>query len=622
MFDIKEELKKLPHKPGVYIMKDENDAIIYVGKAIDLHNRVRSYFQAGVSANYKAQHMAGYITHFSYHVTNNEIEAFILEDTLIKLHRPKYNIRLKDDKAYPYIRITVHERLPRILFARQRSKDKAKYYGPFMSNTRVREILAFVHKLWPIRQCAKTFPRDFNKGRPCLNHHIGQCRAPCNKLFDEETYGHYVAEAERFIQGKTTPVLSRLKKEMAEAAEDMKFERAAEIRDTISMLEILNEKQKVDTGGEDRDIVALARKKNENPDEDSAEAKNSDALVEVFFVRDGKITGSEHFLMESDPQGDDGEILAAFIKQFYSEAAFIPKEVSCISPPAEKDAIVNWLSHLAERRVEINVPQKGEKRDMALMAQTNAELTLAQFGAHIRNETERNRRALQEITDALGLELRLTRIEALDISNTQGFESVGSMIVFEEGKAKKSDYRKFKLRGVIGPDDYAGIEEVLTRRLTRYRQNHTAFSKLPDMIFVDGGKGQITAAKKALTALDLDVPVCGMVKDDKHRTRGLLYEGKEVALPRTSDGFKLMTRIQDEVHRFALEYHKKLRAETQVRSVLDDIPGIGPTRRKALLSHFKNIESIRTASVEILSSVPMIDKKSAEAVYLFFQTNQ
>ncbi|MCL2500222.1 MAG: excinuclease ABC subunit UvrC [Defluviitaleaceae bacterium] len=590
-------------------MKDENDVIIYVGKAIDLHNRVRSYFQAGVSANYKAQHMAGFITHFSYHVTNNEIEAFILEDTLIKLHRPKYNIRLKDDKAYPYIRITVHERLPRILFARQRSKDKAKYYGPFMSNTRVREILALVHKLWPIRQCTKLFPRDFNKGRPCLNHHIGQCRAPCNRLFDEETYGRYVTEAERFIQGKTTPVLSRLKKEMAEASEEMKFERAAEIRDTILILEILNEKQKVDTGGEDRDIVALARDKTE-------------ALVEVFFVRDGKITGSEHFLMESDPQGDDGEILSAFIKQFYSEAAYIPKELSLISPPAEKDAIALWLSHLSERNVVINIPQKGEKRDMVLMAQTNAELTLAQFGAHIRNETERNRLALQEITDALGLGLRLTRIEALDISNTQGFESVGSMIVFEDGKAKKSDYRKFKLKGVIGPDDYAGIEEVLTRRLTRYRQNHTAFSKLPDIIFVDGGKGQITAAKKALTTLEMDVPVCGMVKDDKHRTRGLMYDGKEVTLPRTSDGFKLVTRIQDEVHRFALEYHRKLRTDTQVRSVLDDIPGIGPTRRKALLAHFKNIEAIRTANVEILSSVPTIDKKSAEAVYLFFQTNQ
>ncbi|MCL2202378.1 MAG: excinuclease ABC subunit UvrC [Defluviitaleaceae bacterium] len=607
MFDIKQALKDLPRKPGVYIMRDESDAIIYVGKAVNLHNRVRSYFQTGASANYKARHMAKYITHFSYTVTDSEMEAFILENALIKRHCPKYNIRLKDDKAYPYIRITIHERLPRILFARQRGKDRAKYFGPFRSGERVREILNMLHKLWPIRRCTKIFPRDFNKGRPCLNHHIGQCRAPCNKLFDEETYRQYITEAERFIQGKTTPVVSRLKQEMAAAAEEMQFERAAEIRDTLAMLGELSEKQKIDTGGDDRDVIALAR-------------DNADALVEIFFVRDGKMAGSEHFMMEPDAHAADGEILAAFLKQFYSEAAYIPKELSLISAPAEKDAIAAWLSHLAERQVQIHVPQKGEKRDMVKLAQTNAQLTLAQFGAHVRNELERNRRALHEITDALGFEARLTRIEALDISNTQGFESVGSMIVFEDGKAKRSDYRKFKLKGVVGPDDYAGIEEVLTRRLTRYRQNHTAFSKLPDIIFVDGGKGQISAAKKALATLGMDIPVCGMVKDERHRTRGLLFEGKEAPLPRTSEGFKLVTRIQDEVHRFALEYHRKLRTDTQVRSVLDDIPGVGPTRRKALLAHFKNIEAIRTAEIKDLSQVDSMNKASAEAVHRFFHT--
>ncbi|MCL2363159.1 MAG: excinuclease ABC subunit UvrC [Defluviitaleaceae bacterium] len=609
MFDIKAELKKLPHKPGIYIMRDASDAIIYVGKAVNLHNRVRSYFQAGVSANYKAQYMAGFITHFSYTVTDTEMEAFILENSLIKLHRPKYNIRLKDDKAYPYIRVTVHERLPRILFARQRGKDKARYFGPFMSGQRVREILALVHKLWPIRQCAKQFPRDFNKGRPCLNHHIGQCRAPCNQLFDENIYAEYVAEAARFIQGRTTPVLSRLKKEMAEAAEDMRFERAAEIRDTINLLETLNEQQKIDTGGEDRDVIALAR-------------NETDALVEIFFVRGGKMNGSEHFMMEPNIQGTDGDILAAFLKQFYFEAAYIPKELSLVSTPAEKDAITAWLSHLAERAVAINIPQKGEKYAMIKLAQTNADLTLAQFGAHIRNENERNRRAMQEISDALSLPERLSRIEAIDISNTQGFESVGSMIVFEDGKARKTDYRKFKLRGVVGPDDYASIEEVLTRRLTRYRQNHTAFSKLPDIIFVDGGKGQISAAKKALAFLEVDIPVCGMVKDDKHRTRGLLYEGTEVTLPRTSDGFKLVTHIQDEVHRFALEYHRKLRANKQIHSVLDDIPGIGSTRRKALLAHFKNIAAIQSAPTDQLAVVDGMNQKSAAAVYDFFHTNE
>jgi len=590
-------------------MRDESDAIIYVGKAVNLHNRVRSYFQAGASAHYKTQYLAGHITHFSYTVTDNEIEAFILENSLIKLHRPKYNIRLKDDKAYPYIRITVHERLPRIHFARRRGKDKAKYFGPFKSGDRVREILNFVHRLWPIRKCTKVFPRDFNKTRPCLNHHIEQCRAPCNKLFDEESYAQYVAEAERFIQGRTTPVLSRLQKEMADAAEDMRYERAAELRDTINMLELLTEKQKLDTGGEDRDVIALAR--------DGAES-----LVEIFFVRGGMMTGSEHFMMEPDAKGEDGEILAAFIKQFYSEAAYIPKELSLVTAPGEKEAIAGWLSHLAERQVTINIPQKGEKRDMVKLAQTNAELTLTQFGAFIRNESERHRRSMQEITDALGFDARLTRIEALDISNTQGFESVGSMIVFEDGKPKRSDYRKFKLKGVVGPDDYAGIEEVLTRRLTRYRQNHTAFSKLPDIIFVDGGKGQITAAKKALAALEVTIPVCGMVKDDRHRTRGLLFEGREVALPRTSEGFKLVTRIQDEVHRFALEYHKKLRANTQVRSVLDDIAGIGPSRRKALLSHFKNIEAIRTVTVDALAEVESMNQSSAKAVYDFFRAQE
>jgi excinuclease ABC subunit C len=425
-------------------------------------------------------------------------------------------------------------------------------------------------------------------------------------MFDEETYKQNVAEAEKFLQGRITPVLSRLQKEMAEASSEMQYERAAEIRDKIATLRLLTEKQKVDTGGEDRDVIALAR-------------ENTEALVVIFFVRDGKLAGSENIMMEADVDGSDGDILAAFIKQFYSEAAFIPRELSLESAPTEKEAIAAWLSLRAERQVAINIPQKGEKREMIKLAQTNAQLSIHQIGTHMKKETERNRQAMQEITDALGLEMRLTRIEALDISNTQGYESVGSMIVFEDGKAKKSDYRKFKLKGVIGPDDYAGIEEILSRRLTRYRQNHTAFSKLPDIIFVDGGKGQITAAKKALAALEMDIPVCGMVKDDRHRTRGLLYEGREAALPRTSDGFKLITRIQDEVHRFALEYHRKLRTATQVRSVLDEITGIGPTRRKALLSYFKNIEALQNADIDTLAAAPSMNRVAAEAVYYFFR---
>ena len=596
----------IPHKPGVYIMRDEKGGIIYVGKAIDLYKRVRSYFTD--SATPKTKVLAGNIRAIDYIATDNEIEAFVLENTLIKQHQPKYNIRLKDDKAYPYIKITVHERLPRVLFAHQRGKDKAKYYGPYVDKARMREILELVHRLWPLRRCSKRFPQDFNKDRPCLNHHIGQCKAPCNKLLSEEAYKEYVAEAERFIRGKTAPVLERLTKEMNTAAEAMEFERAAEIRDTINALLLLNEKQKVEAQGEDQDVLALARNN-----------QKGEALVQVFFVRDGKLSGNEKFMMAvGDAETEDGAILAAFIKQFYSEAAVIPKEVLLAKLPSENVLIEEWLTMLAKRQVSITVPQRGQKKDLVKLAQTNVELTMAQSDNTIKKEAERNKLALDEIAAAIGLPGPLTRIEAYDISNIQGYESVGSMIVFENGKAKNSDYRKFKLRAVIGPDDYAGMEEIITRRLKRYKEEHTAFAKLPDIIFVDGGKGQISSAKKVLEALEMDLPVCGMVKDDRHRTRGLLYEGKEAELPRTSEGFKLITRIQDEVHRFALEYHRKLRADTQVRSVLDDIPGIGPARRKALLRHFKSIEAISEADIEALTTAPSMNKASAEAVYNFF----
>jgi len=636
-FDIQEELKKLPNRPGVYIMRDENDAIIYVGKANNLHNRVRSYFQKS-NNNVKTQHLSRCINHFEYLVTDTESEAFILENNLIKLHRPKYNIRLKDEKGYPYIKIT-KERLPRMMFSHQRGKDKAKYYGPFVSKGRVRELLDLVHKLWPLRRCAKQFPRDYNKDRPCLNHHIGQCKAPCNRLLGEEQYNQYLSEAERFIQGKTGNILSRLTTEMQEAAENMEFERAAELRDTIEALKLVTEKQKTETGGDDRDVIAIAR----NEDE---------ALLQIFFIRNGKLSGREHFIMtanglgtdadverltdtpeetptgfknqpvENPQQDTDSDIIAAFIKQFYSEAAFIPKELSLVTAPTDQDSITAWLSGLAGRQVSLNIPQKGEKRDMVNLAQTNAELTMQQFGAHIKKETERNQLALNELCKALNLDSHLARIEAYDISNTQGYESVGSMVVFENGKAKNSDYRKFRLKAVIGPDDYAGMEEIITRRLSRYKESHDAFSKLPDIIFVDGGKGQITAAEKALATVNLRIPICGMVKDDRHRTRGLLFMGEEAVLPRSSEGFKLVTRIQDEVHRFALEYHRKLRADSQVRSVLDDIPGIGATRRKELLKYFKSIEAIRQATFEELTQAPSMNKKAAEAVYAFFNTSQ
>ena len=593
----------LPHQSGVYIMRDDKGAIIYVGKAIDLYKRVRSYFNDSVPV--KTKHLAANIHTIDYVVTDNETEAFILENNLIKQHQPKYNMVLKDDKAYPYIRITVHERLPRVMFAHKRGKDKAKYYGPYVDRTRMREILDLVHRLWPLRRCSKRFPQDFEKDRPCLNHHIGQCKAPCNRLLSEDDYNTFVTEAERFIRGKTGTVLERLKADMAAAAEAMEYERAAEVRDTINALTLLTEKQKVESAGDDADVLALARNKDE-------------ALIMIFFVRDGKLSGSERFMMTATQAEEDSTILAAFIKQFYSEATIIPKELLLAAQPAESDLITTWLSELAGRQVSISTPKRGHKRDLVKLAQTNAELTISEAEARIKKETERNISALDEIAESIGLPGPLTRIEAYDISNIQGYESVGSMIVFEDGKAKNSDYRKFKLKALVGPDDYAGMEEILTRRLARYQAEHTAFAKLPDIIFVDGGKGQITAAKKALLSLGMDLPVAGMVKDDRHRTRGLLFEGREAALPRHGEGFKLITRIQDEVHRFALEYHRKLRADSQVRSVLDDIEGIGPTRRKALLRHFKSIEAIMEADVEQLATAPSMNKASAEAVYNFF----
>ncbi|MCL2200294.1 MAG: excinuclease ABC subunit UvrC [Defluviitaleaceae bacterium] len=602
VFDIPEEIKKIPTRPGVYIMRDDS-GIIYVGKAVNLHNRVRSYFQKSQN-NPKTLQLAKNITNFEYVVTDNESEALILENNMIKLHCPKYNIRLKDDKAYPYIKIT-KERLPRVVYSHRRGKDKAKYYGPFVSKTHVRELLDLIHRLWPLRRCSKIFPRDFEKTRPCLNHHIGQCKAPCNRLLSEEIYENHVSEAEQFIQGKDTKVLEKLSQEMQSAAEAMEYERAAEIRDTINALKLLTDKQKAESGNEDRDIIALAR-------------ENDEALMQIFFVRDGKLSGREHYMMAAAENETNAEILSAFIKQFYSEAAFIPKELVIVSPPAEQELISEWLSSLIGRQVAITVPKIGEKRKLADLAQTNAELTMSQFGAHIKRETERNKNALQELAAALNIH-DLTRIEAYDISNIQGYESVGSMIVFENGKSKNSDYRKFKLRAVIGPDDYAGMEEVLTRRFKRYNENSEGFAKLPSVIFVDGGKGQISAVEKALVAQSISIPVCGMVKDNRHRTRGLLYQGEEINLPRHGEGFKLVTRIQDEVHRFALEYHKKLRADSQVRSVLDEIPGIGATRRKELLRHFKSIEAIRTADIDALAAAPSMNNKSAAAVYNFFR---
>jgi len=624
MFSIADELKKLPSKSGVYLMKDKNGAIIYVGKAVNLRNRVRSYFRESSAAqNPKLRSMVPRISQFEYIVTDNEVEALILECNLIKQHKPKYNISLKDDKShYPYIKLTDYECLPRIFYSKKREK-KGRFFGPYTSGERVKEVIKLIHDIWPLRRCGRSFPRDYGKGRPCLQFHVNQCKAPCHHHISETDYNQMVKEVVHFAQGKIEPVVAKLTQEMQHLSENMEFEKAAEKRDLLQALALLTEKQKAETANfEDRDIIALARRQ-------LGQGYSDEALMQVFFVRGGKMIGREHFTLQGVTDLPDDEVFAAFIKQFYGEVAFIPKELALAHPTADKEAIEKWLTHLKGQRVRITVPQKGEKQKLVKLASLNASLTFEQFGAHLKREAERNHSALQEIAEALKLSSTLARIEAYDISNIQGFESVGSMVVFENGKAKNSDYRKFKLKWVVGPDDYAGMEEVVTRRFKRYKNeadNKTetevdnSWSKKPDILMIDGGKGQVHTVERALKEIGLEIPVCGMIKDDRHRTKALMFQDIEIPLPRHGEGFKLVTRIQDEVHRFALEYHRKLRADAQVRSVLDDIPGIGSARRKALMRHFKGIDPIRAATVEELSQVDSMNLKAAEAVYAFFRT--
>ncbi|MGN1317469.1 MAG: excinuclease ABC subunit UvrC [Lachnospirales bacterium] len=613
-FNIKEELKKLPSDPGVYIMKNESDEIIYVGKAKVLKNRVRQYFQNSQNHSAKVKSMVNHIDHFEYIITGSEMEALILENSLIKKHSPKYNIRLKDDKTYPYIKITTNEKFPRIFMTRQHKKDKAKYFGPFTSSLTVKENLELINKLWPLRRCQKQFPRDFNKERPCLNYHIGQCLAPCNMLISEEKYNEFVNEAIDFLSGKTNNIISRLKNDMIVASENMEYEKAAEIRDTIKAIKVLNEKQIIENMHiDDRDVIGFARKDNES-------------VVQVFFIRGGKITGREHFMLEDCKDLSDREILTDFIQQFYSGTPFIPKEIILQCNIDDFELIEKWLSNVKTQKVNILIPIKGERRRLVDMARNNAQITLDKFGEHIKSKHKKTLGALEEIKSALNIDFNLNRIESYDISNTQGYESVASMVVYENGEPKRSDYRKFKIKTVKGPDDYASMYEVITRRFTRFinettdeNTKKTGFHKMPDMIFLDGGKGQISAVMEALNNLSLSVPICGMVKDDRHRTRALLYNDNEINLPYNSEGFKLITRIQDEVHRFAIDYHRKLRAEKQIHSILDNIEGIGEVRRKALMKHFGDIEKIRMAEVEDLAKVQGMNKKSAEAVYNFFR---
>lgn len=615
MFDIPAELKKLPESPGVYIMRDKTDDIIYVGKAKILKNRVRQYFQNSANHSLKVKQMVSNIDHFEYIVTGSEVEALILENNLIKKHNPKYNILLKDDKTYPYIKVTTNEMFPRVFVTRKLLKDKNKYFGPFTNSSAVKENIALIDKIWQVRRCSKIFPRDIGKGRPCLNYHIGQCKAVCTGKVSEEEYNKMIGEILDFLGGKTENVVKSLTSKMLKYSAEMEFEKAAEVRDTIESIKILNQKQIIENLHiDDRDVIGFARGIRE-------------CIMQIFFIRGGKITGREHFMLEECEGVEDKELMTQFVQQFYSGTPFIPKEVILQCEIDDFDLISQWLSEQKGQRVNVLVPQKGERKSLVLMAQNNAKIVLDKFGAEIRREHKRTKGALEEIQKALNIDFELNRIESYDISNTQGFESVASMVVFENGLPKRSDYRKFKIKTVIGPDDYGSMEEVITRRFTRYinetsgdeNVKKAGFDKKPDMIFLDGGKGQISAVQKALTNLNLYVPVCGMVKDDRHRTRALMYNGEEIELPYTSEGFKLLTRMQDEVHRFAIEYHRKLREKKQVHSILDDISGIGSVRRKALMKHFGDINAIRRAEVEELQQVDGMNIKSAEAVYNFFR---
>ena len=621
MFVIEEELKKLPDQPGVYIMHDSRDAIIYIGKAVSLRKRVHQYFQPSHDEGIKKAQMVTQIARFEYIVTDSELEALVLECNLIKEHRPKYNTMLRDDKTYPYIRVTLGEDFPRVLFSRQQKKDKSRYFGPYTSAGAVKDTIELVNKIYQLRTCNRNLPRDTGKDRPCLNYHIHQCTAPCQGYITKEAYRERVDAVVEFLNGNYAPVLKSLEEKMNTASANLEFEKAIEYRELLNSVRQIAQKQKIThTDGEDKDIIALA-------------ADDRDAVVQVFFIRDGKLIGRDHFYVKIGTEDTKAQILTTFLKQFYSGTPFIPREIMLPQEIEEQEVLADWLGEKRGSKVYIRVPQKGMKEKLVELAQKNAKMVLAQDREKIKREEGRTIGALKEIEQLLDMK-GLNRVEAYDISNTSGFESVGSMIVYEKGKPKRSDYRKFKLRTVSGPDDYASMDEVLTRRFTHgmremeemeekdLSEEYGSFTRFPDLIMMDGGRGQVNIALKVLEELHLNIPVCGMVKDDNHRTRGLYYHNVEIPIDRGSEGFKLITRIQDEAHRFAIEYHRSLRSKEQVHSVLDDIPDIGPARRKALMKKYQSLEAIREATEEDLAQTDSMSPQAAHSVYRFFREKE
>ena len=618
-FNIEEELKKLPEQPGVYLMHSATDEIIYVGKAINLKNRVRQYFQSGRNRSPKIEKMITLIRYFEYIVTDSELEALVLENNLIKEYTPKYNTMLTDDKTYPFIKVTVGESYPRILLTRQMKRDGAKYFGPFTSAGAVRDTIDLLQKLYHIRTCSRKLPKETGLERPCLYYQMKQCPAPCQGYISEEDYRQSVQGVLEFLNGNTRPVVMQLEEKMQAAAAEFEFEQAAQYRDLIDSIQHIAGKQRITNPNSvtvDRDVVAMA-------------VQNGEAVVAIFFIRNGKLLGREHFHMTGVEEQQPGDTMTAFVKQYYAGTPYIPGELLLETEIEEKELLERWLSQKREQRVHIKTPQKGEKQKLIELAKENAVMVLHQDLEKLKREEARTIGAAREIAQLIGIE-KADRIEAYDISNTSGVNAVASMVVFEQGKAKRSDYRKFRLRTVTGPDDYKSMEETLTRRFQhgkeeqqqildqKLEQEMGSFNRFPDLIMMDGGRGQVNVALRVLEKLQLSIPVCGMVKDDNHRTRGLYYNNREIAFPPKNEAFDLITRIQDEAHRFAIEYHKLLRGKAQVRSILDDISGIGPSRRKALVQQFKTIEAIRNATIEELQQTPGMNRSAATSVYDFF----
>ena len=627
MFNIEEELRKLPDKPGVYLMHDKNDTIIYVGKAVVLKNRVRQYFQSSRGKSPKIQRMVEQIAWFEYIVVDSEMEALILECNLIKEHQPKYNTMLKDDKHYPYIRVTVNEDYPRIMLARERKKDKAKYFGPYTSGQAVHDSIDLLKKTYFVRSCNRVLPRDMGKERPCLYYHMGQCKAPCQGYISKEEYKENIGQVEEFLNGNYALITKRLEQQMMKFSEEMEFEKAAEFRDLLFSVKRLAEKQKADDDmNVERDIIAFA-------------SAGDEAVAQVFFVRGGKMVGREHFYLTGVENEERSTVMANFIKQFYSGTPHVPKELLLSNETDDRELLENWLTARRGRKVRIVIPKKGSKERLVELAEKNASFVLQKDSERIAEQEKRTKGAQREIADWLELE-ELNRIEAFDISNTSGFENVASMVVFEGGKPKKADYRKFKTKTIAGPDDYASMKEILTRRFEHAKRELEelkdtyigedseeikemgSFTRLPDLILMDGGRGQVNVALEVLAEQKLAIPVCGMVKDDNHRTRGLYYNNIEIPIDTRSEGFHLITRIQDETHRFAIEYHRSLRGKAQTHSILDDIPGVGGARRRALMRHYGSLEALKQAEVEELAKLPSMNKLAAQAVYDFFHTKE